>query len=444
MVTSWLALAATVAPIACASSAPQQEPIGSFESGLSVPAPGGDDAPGSDDPSGTDPAAAVAVQPFKELVIVDSSVVTNTRADGTNDGHWSFRWLMEQMAPSGVDAGDFVSHWLSGLHVKSVNGFAIDDRAGTDALIASWPKRSDGRLDLGRAPLRLLAITNRVDITFGGNPGEARFVFGLVDRATSAGLPMTVIFEYRLPRLGTTSDRKEWARRFHALGVLPFGAAYNQKLQALTDAFAKRGANPGGVNGSALGQLRVNEIQLGNPWELREFHLNAATAELSPGTTAQNPDQSFNGSQALATFLIANAAAARNGNAVVPSKMLGGNAPETFTPWAFSQPGIDEAMRRGFAANTCNGCHNAETRQLDGFYHVTPLGGPIGASDGQSRLSDFVKVEDMPRRARFMSKLLGVPVPAPPPPPLDGGSDPGEPPPPPLPFAESGETSRVH
>ena len=55
-----------------------------------------------------------------------------------------------------------------------------------------------------------------------------------------------------------------WANAWHALGALPFPSEeYNAALQAITERFAGRGAMPGRPNGSALNQLRTNEIDLG-------------------------------------------------------------------------------------------------------------------------------------------------------------------------------------
>src|SRR2546430_17596038 len=52
-----------------------------------------------------------AVVPFAELVIVDASVVRGAHASSAANGHWSFRWLMEQMAPIGADPADFAAGW---------------------------------------------------------------------------------------------------------------------------------------------------------------------------------------------------------------------------------------------------------------------------------------------------------------------------------------------
>ena len=64
-----------------------------------------------------------------------------------------------------------------------------------------------------------------------------------------------------------------------------FAIAYNAALQQLTDAFA---------HGSSLSQLRANEAQFGELWQLRQWVLDGGVLRLSP--TPQTPDESLNGS----------------------------------------------------------------------------------------------------------------------------------------------------
>jgi hypothetical protein len=207
--------------------------------------------------------AAVVIVPNRELVITDPTVVGDERASNALAGApWSFRFIMEQMAPAGVDPADFVNDWLGQFEIArgSVNGFAVDVRAAS-ALRALWPTTAGGKLDLARAPFRLLAITNRIDLHEATN-GEARFVFGVVD-AGGAGRPMTVIVEFELParhpRSGIPLTRQNWAGAFHRLGRLPFGPSYNATLQSLTDLLTRRGTSPGKPGGSSIAQVRTND-----------------------------------------------------------------------------------------------------------------------------------------------------------------------------------------
>src|SRR5262249_51208324 len=139
-----------------------------------------------------------------------------------------------------------------------------------------WPRTPDGEIDLDRAPLELLAIVNRIDLRDldKGQAGEGRFVFGVLD---PFGFPQsfTVIVEYQLPA-ATQQDVLDWAASWHALSSHPFPSEeYNAALEALTLRFSGRNAAPGKPNGSALGQLRTNEIALEPRWQLREFTLGA-------------------------------------------------------------------------------------------------------------------------------------------------------------------------
>ncbi|HEU4412798.1 MAG TPA: hypothetical protein VFS43_46570 [Polyangiaceae bacterium] len=343
---------------------------------------------------------------FKELMIVDPSVVNDpVRSSSASNGHWSFRWLMEQMVTPGADPSDFVASWLNqGFAAGTVNGHPVEDRANVRALINSWPKiPGTTKIDLAQPPFELLAIANRIDLASGsggGAAGEARFVFGLKQ---SVSFPaMTVIFEYKLP---ASASRQVWAQRFHALGALPFGADYNARLQMITDEYAARGANPSGVNGSSLGQLRTSEL-LGSPffvaWQWREFTLaSGSPARLQITTTKQTPAASFNGSQQLASYVTSNAQAILAGTASVPAWMLGG---ESNAGSSWTVPGASEQVRHAFAQQTCDGCHTTEAPVIDSFYHVSPLS--AGGANGTGRLSPFVLTTELPFREDFLQATL--------------------------------------
>lgn len=344
--------------------------------------------------AGTDAGTAQlpSVDPFKELLVVDSSVVLDARASNATDGAWSFRHTVEQLAGSAAPA--FVERWLRTFRGAAVAGRAVDDRPGVDALLASWPRTSDGALDLSRAPFRLVAIAGRLDLLTAPR-GEGRLVYGLVDPVTRQPGLFTVAFEYALPALETPNDRQAWAARFHSLGSRPFGDSYNQALQAITDAFATP---------AALAQVRTNEAAFGSPWELREWKL--ADGQLAPAWTAQNPDQSLDGSQALSQFVRDHAADVRAGTMQLPQSMLAGTSLETGA-WRFpNDPAIDEPLRHAFAMQTCNGCHATETFSAQGFFHVNPLRPIDPGGDGHDRLSQFLLSSELPRRANHLAQLV--------------------------------------
>jgi hypothetical protein len=259
-----------------------------------------------------------------------------------------------------------------------------------------------------RAPFRLLAVANRMDLSASGKPnGEARLVFGLVTPG-GGGVPMTVIFEYDLP---TTFTLEVWAERFHALGGLAFGNDYNDALASIVSDFA---------TGENLSQLRTSEVFLSNEWTLREFHLVGGA--LVTATTANAPHPSVNNTQALVDWVNANSSAILSNTHVVPPEFLGGhnvmpfpNGP-TFnffgSQWLMSnagQPLVAADVRHAFASQTCNGCHQSDIPggggNVDAFYQVSP-NGSVSTGDGTGRLSTFIKNVEIPQRRAFLAGVL--------------------------------------
>lgn len=337
---------------------------------------------------------SVEVDIDKELMIRNVGVVEDA-ARTQGDGVWSFKHLMESMAPSAADAPALVetmfSSWLTD---QTINGQAVAARAGVAHLVLdSWP-RVAGALDLSQAPVRLLAIVNRLDVRnlARGQAGEGRFVFGVLD-ANGASTQFTLILEYRLPA-ASEADVLEWANLWHGLGAFDSGSAdYNASLEVITERFAGRDADPNGINGSALNQLRTNELAGGDTvWELREFALGGSGL-LEPATVKQTPDISLQDSQAVADFVNQNESAVLAERHTVPDtfeglSFLGGSA---ITPFGTFWPGTgisNNEARHKFSLNTCNGCHAGETNTV--FLHVSPR-----APGEQAPLSGFLTGEDV-------------------------------------------------
>ncbi|MEW6353698.1 MAG: choice-of-anchor X domain-containing protein [Pseudomonadota bacterium] len=361
---------------------------------------------------------AAAVAPEKELMITATSVVEDptrtfdvcTRA-GTPMGQWTFGHLMEAMAnqaDTGIDPRDFTREWLAKWEAdQAVNGFTVPKRLSIqNRVINPWPLDGAGKLDLSEAPMRLLAIVNRVDlrenlIYGGGSAGEARFVFGVIDRSGGGcnQMPFTVIFEYGINK-ANCPEVKAWAQQWHDLGSMPQGtpaeiAAFNAALQAITDQFTEAGADPSKTpNKSALNQLRTNEIALAAPWELREFvirtdsadtaHLDGATAigHLAQATVKQTPSTGDAGtpfpgflidSPEVRDYVNANAADILLDKHVVPlefpagTPFLGGSSLNQIDFWRAAGIADNEA-RHHFSFNTCDACHGRETQT--GFLHI--------------------------------------------------------------------------
>ena len=74
-------------------------------SGSTAPSQDGGSLPPPDDggtlPDGG-PVPLPAIDPYRELVIVDSSVVLDARASNATGGAWSFRRTVEQLTPPGM------------------------------------------------------------------------------------------------------------------------------------------------------------------------------------------------------------------------------------------------------------------------------------------------------------------------------------------------------
>ncbi|WP_437318435.1 LamG-like jellyroll fold domain-containing protein [Sorangium sp. So ce385] len=363
----------------------------------------------------------------KDLSVIEDPIRTtfNGPAGDPRTGAWTFARLMEDMAPTPADAPAMVEQmfetWLTD---QAVNGFTVPARPSIQQVVLDeWPRSPDGSLDLRQAPLMLLGIVNRIDVRnlAEGHAGEGRFVFGVFSQGFAQ--QFTLILEYKLPA-STEADVLDWANAWHALGSLPFPSEeYNAALQAVTTRFAGRNAAPGRPNGSALGQLRTNEIALANPWELREFVLSPQTGFLRPATVKLTPDIGFDGSATLAAYVNQNEAAILLEQHTVPdtfqgSPFLAGSSLNNLTAWM--APGIlNNEARHKFSLNTCNGCHGlAETGTP--FLHVN-----VRAPGNEGTLSGFMTgievadpvtgaprtLNDLARRNQDLRALVCEPVP---------------------------------
>ena len=321
----------------------------------------------------------------RELMITDLSVVEDpVRTDFTapagdpRTGAWTFRRLVENMAPTPADAPAMVETLLATFATtQTLNSFQAAPRRLMELeILKTWRRLPGGALDLEAAPFRLLAIVNRFDLRSldHGDAGEARFVFAFLgDGVIPVGA--TLIFEYKLPA-ASEADVLGWAEAFHALGALPLSEDYNVALQALTDRFAGRGARPSHPNGSAISAVRTNEIDFGEDgnWELREFGLSPTSGMLVPRPVELTPDASLNHSDTLARFVNANAGAILADQHTVPDLVEG----QPFRAAASLNDGpiwsatgiLDNEARHHFAVNTCNGCHAIETGTP--FIHIGP------------------------------------------------------------------------
>jgi len=383
------------------------------ESGACESHEGDDDDPTN--PSEPDASVAHEVDHDRELMITDLSVVEDpTRtasgcfpnfSDENPDGVWTFKHIIEGMAGD-QDPADFVESWLNDWATReTINGFNVIPAGALEALVlAPWRDRGEGVLDLHFAPFRLLSIVNRFDLrdeSPEGTAGEGRFVFGLLD-ADCNPTAAVIIFEYLLPA-DSEEEIAKWASDWHQLGALE-GPAYNDALEALTREFTDAGAMPGRPNGSAINQVRSNDLIFTGRWTLREFRLDDQGTLVS-APTQKTPDASFNNSPDLLSQIV--------DNDPIPESTFAGEAPIEGL-WNFG-PEASPEDRHTFAVNTCNGCHSSETgtpflhvsnrtmgqpTQLSGFLTGTEVPDPL---TGELRSFD-----ELGRRGEDLSNFLAA------------------------------------
>lgn len=319
----------------------------------------------------------------KSLAINDLSVVqdinrtfipcggTNNAAQGTVDGAWSFKTLMQNMAnttDSNVTRA-FVFNWIQNwMTDQTVNGQTINARTDIQRFLVNndgsmpWDG-TQNNLNIDKLPFRLLAIMNRIDLgkisPYGssGNAGETRLVFGMVNMNGTnncSPMPMTVIFEYGNSNPSKCSSMKDFAKDWTDLSALPFPSEqYNAALQSITDTVTLSGKSPNKPNASAINQIRTNEIALSSPWQLREFVLDPTTqtnSQLVSHTLAQTPIRSLSNSSTLTDFINSNLvnnpapnpATGTNGNVlctnyIVPLNFNGASFDAAFIDYNFNQ-----------------------------------------------------------------------------------------------------------
>jgi hypothetical protein len=346
--------------------------------------------------------SSCTVIPNKELFVTDVSVVDDclrttwgpclsgpVPPPPATQGAWTFGARMQSLAgtTNAATLSTFTTNWLNHWKVnQTINGDPVPARPNIQTLVINpWLAASGGTiLDMKKAPFRLLAIVARLDLrenvgySGGASAGEGRFVYDLLD-ASGNPTQFLVIFEYGLDAADCATILK-WANTWHGLGGHTFGPDYNAALQAVTDQFATIGASPGKPNGSAINQVRTDEIHLvlpSPPWELREFKLSTLTsvtpAPLTEVTVAQTPASSLQNTTAISTYINGNTPAILANNYIVPLLWSGapfraGASPNLLNlGWDGPAPPVCGSItnlnaRAIFAVNTCNGCHGtAET-----------------------------------------------------------------------------------
>jgi hypothetical protein len=381
---------------------------------------------------------------IRDLGVVENRSRTSWRCGEPSMGKWSFGYLMEQMAntpATGVTGSQFAMAWLQHwASPQSVNGWTVNARTLVNSkIIDPWLAVSakPGTLDLAKAPFKLLAIVNRMDLrnqaAYGGSSaGELRFVFTHTgDCDDQSADPFNVILEFGVTG-GKCSVLKGLAQQWKALDAHVVGSPqYNAALEAITEQVVA--ANAGGLkpNGSALNQLRTNENRLddtggGLDWQLREFRIDPTTHLLVQVPTTQTPDRLSNfGSTSFVDYVNAHAPGIDLDDYTVPLTYptaadpfragAAANFVGMFWDGSPAHPIVDRGARHKVSLNTCNACHARETHAVfthvgrASFGHEAPLSGFLtgiwvdDVADGTpSRFFD-----ELTRRAVDLDAILG-------------------------------------
>ena len=368
------------------------------------------------------PCAGVAgaYAPDKTVLITSTSVVNDptrtwdpcTPGSGSPAGVWTFGFLMSQIcsqAATGITPSEFCKNWLESFNnARVINGEVVPANPSVKTLILDpWLAASglDGgtTLDMNKAPFRLSAIDNRLDLranaTYGGSPavknpcdppclgGESRFIFCATDPSNpcTVTMPFEVILEYCNPGdcAALQSLAQKWA---HLNTYSAINSAYRTELQAITATFSLANAFPDRPpNQSALNQLRVNEFLGGAlpgapAWRLYEFKLAANGSDaghLRPATVTQTPAIVLNKNvnhtvNAFVSPLKPTVPLffGPTGPLLASEHALGGWAPTASTlPWDGNATVGALPARHTWALRTCNGCHGSEAPAIS-FTHV--------------------------------------------------------------------------
>jgi hypothetical protein len=374
------------------------------------------------------------VEPLRSTEIVHPAIVGDARASNATNGAWSFRRLIENMAPSAGAAGTdpflrgIFESWLN--TALFVNGQLVPSRAQVQLQIIDQfvvPGSSPRQFNLATAPFELIAVASRLDLRTTNTAGEGRLIYALKTPG-GGNNSMTLILEFALPLKAPLDTPAKWAAKWHELDALDPATqqvAFASKLQEITDVFTARGAMPERPNGSAINQLRTNEIalgSLGDPWQLREFRLDPSGAML-PAPTAVNPNHgTINRSQLLRDFIAQNPVLnATNDTSFFNLKtpdIFGGNFfnggkqdeffafPSSAAAWSFSvtEDQTNNVALDNFGLLTCNGCHTENKATNDFvFYQVSPTASP--GVDGTGRLSLFMTQGDPSKGGRRPAEL---------------------------------------
>lgn len=362
--------------------------------------------------------------------MINRSVLSDRRASNeVAAAPWSFRSRLEELAGGSAEAPALAQAWLAEWKSRSsvgADGAPVTPRPSVDPVILGpWRRSIDPNassyaggppLPLDRAPFRLVAIANRLDLRerelgCDGAAGELRFVYTAVNPETRLAIPFSVIVEVPYPASRSPS---EWATRWHDVARRPFGAEYNEALATLTTEVTSKAAR------SSI-RVRTNEVALGNelalPWELREFGLDTTqgAARLVQVPLAATPRIELLRSPSLDAWAQDNSAKVLAGTYLLPSGLQAGAAPMTASSFRWTSSTLPDELRHALSIGTCNGCHGGE-RPSDAlrFQHLAPgdtTAGYYKATNGETQVSRYLHDpsggdDELGRRSKSTARML--------------------------------------
>ena len=315
------------------------------------------------------PPPPTPIERGRELLVTDGAVLSGARSDNANAlAPWSFRHAMEALAAaSSVDPAAFVSGWLATWQTSataaSEGSLPLGARPDVQKdLVCPWLRLTpengcdetcaqcaSSKLDLSRAPFRLLAIVNRLDLaetTNGCKPeaSEARLLFMAMRPGTTTPLSFNAIFEYAVD--GTNAGVPQ---SWHALAALHGNADYAAALETLTRTF---------TDSARLGQIRTSENLAGTSWELRQFaHIRG---KLVPTALTNTVADALDGTTQLATHLSTHESEIFAGDNAVPPGVATAFSTMPKADFRWSSATANPSTLHLFGLSTCNGCHAGE------------------------------------------------------------------------------------
>jgi hypothetical protein len=343
-------------------------------------------------------ATSIPVDPGRELVVTDENLMSGPLAQNQTNGPLSFDYAMSALPVAQGATLRWLRAWSCRLQDE---GYA--DRATTLAqqITCSWlhaaPENmcdetcgvcSAFTLRPEAAPFRLIAVTNRTDLSVmpdrAADGGEGRLVFAITDGpgddASSPSLPVTVAFEY-----AQHGSALEWEQRWHALGQTSDGS-FPASLVALTQTFVASGT---------IAQIRTADALTG-PMLLHQFQIESG--EIVATNVRNSPDWARVPQSSMQQFADDNAGAIAAGTALFPKSWWDASASPDEQPPAYvgGMPQHDALVQL-----TCGGCH---ALSANGF-QIDPI------AKGDAKLSRFIvdptkPQDEMRRRVEWMQLTL--------------------------------------